>query len=440
MSRNCYKISLYALSACTLSTVSIFACAHELTSGEHGELNLDVEALGGYFHSDKNYAQSPNQTAGSSSWQEGFVKYGLSGNLNLLNFGQAYSGFNLLTSVVDGDGDAAGFTDGSEKKTRIGDAYLGWRSGNLFPALGYDGIDLSYGRQSITIGNGFLMAGDALNFGNGMPSGLNRGGGYYIAARRAFDRTAVLRLGGDEGWRSDLMWIESDNHAQQDAEMAVGTLEHVSELGTVGANYIEVLDTSKKWDNPDDLRDDTKTTSLRYEGDGGISDLYLAGEYAWQDRDQGDEDAWYVEAGWSFPDIVWSPDVRYRFSRFSENFDPLFYGNTRDYGTWFQGEVAGNYAGPFNTNTRSQMVSVEAQPMENVTLGAQFFDFDTVKSGVDNINTDGREVSVYGIWGVNKHVALLPLVGLYKPGSSNDTQLDGHGSNLYGQLMMSITF
>lgn len=439
MLKNYSKIASRALVLCTLTALPMVACAHELAKSESGKLNLDVEALTGYFHSQENYAQSPNQTEGSSSWQEGFIKYGLSGHLNL-DAGQLYGAFNLLTSIVDGDGDAAGFTDGSERLTEVEDAYVGWRSGSLFPALGHDGVDLSFGRQPITIGNGFLMAGDALNFGHGMPSGLNRGGGYYIAARRAFDRTAVLRLGGNDGWRSDLMWIKSDNHAQQDAEMAAGTIEHVDDLGTFGANYIEVMDTADKWDNASDPRDGTKTTTLRYEGNAGVSDLYLAGEYVWQERDQGDENAWYVETGWTFSDMAWSPTVHYRFSRFSKQFDSLFYGNTRDYGTWFQGEVAGNYAGPFNTNTQAQMVSLEALPAENFTLGMQLFDFDTVNNGPGYSNTDGREVDLYGIWGINEHLAILPLVGLYKPGSSNDTQLGGQSSNLYSQIMVSITF
>lgn len=431
------SIAGLTLGVLTLIGTPILANAHELVAGDRGHLDLDIEALGGAFHSQESYAQSPNQSPGDSSWLEGFIKYGLSGDADLAG-AHVYGAFNLLTSGVGGDGDAAGFSDGSEHLTKIEDAYLGWRSGDLFPALGQDGVDLSFGRQQVTVGNGFLIAGDSLNFGRGVSPGLNRGGGYYIAARKAFDRTAVLRLGGDEGWRSDLMWLKSDNRAQQDAEMAVATLEHVGDLGTFGATYIDVLDTAENWDNPTDPRDGTKTAAARYEGDMGIPDLYLSAEYAWQDRDKGDENAWYAEAGWTFSDVMWSPSVHYRFSRFSDRFDPLFYGNTRPFGTWFQGEVAGNYAGPFDSNTKANMVSVEASPIDDITLGLLLFDFDTVDDRLRN--TDGREADLYGIWSINQHLAILPLVGLYKPGSSNETQLGDHHTNVYSQLMVSITF
>ncbi|MCQ5134626.1 hypothetical protein NE541_16555, partial [Coprococcus eutactus] len=58
---------------------------------------------------------------------------------------------------------------------------------------------------------------------------FDRGGAYYLAARKAFDRTAVLRLGGKQGWRGDLMWLKSDNHYQADTSLAVANLEHVTD-------------------------------------------------------------------------------------------------------------------------------------------------------------------------------------------------------------------
>ena len=44
------------------------------------------------------------------------------------------------------------------------------------------------------------------------------------------------------------------------------------------------------------------------------------------------------------------------------------------------GEVAGNYAGPFNSNTGVHHVGLKATPREDITVGALFFDFDTVRT------------------------------------------------------------
>lgn len=131
-----------------------------------------------------------------STWREGFIKYGLSGDQGLAGNGTLYGSLNWVSSATWGDGDAAGNTDGSERTTKIEDAFLGWRSADLFPVLGKDGVDVSAGRQTIRLGSGFLINDDGPNLGNGVADGaLDRGGAYYLAARHAFDRTAMLRLG-----------------------------------------------------------------------------------------------------------------------------------------------------------------------------------------------------------------------------------------------------
>lgn len=420
------------------------AGAYELYGDDDTQVNANLEAVFGIFHSQERYATTGATRAGSASWREGYLKYGVSADQGLGGVGTAYGAFGFLSSGTWGDGDAASFTDGSERTTKIEDAYLGWRSGDLFPVLGEDGVDLSFGRQNIVVGDGFLINGDALNLGKGVADGeFNRGGGYYLAARKNFDQTAVLRLGGKEGWRSDLVWLKSDNRAQARSEMYVGTLEHVAEAGTVGLTYIDVKDVDDKYANATQLnRDGMKTYSLRAQGNAGVKDLFLSGEYAWQDKRKVDnEDAWYLEAGWTFADVAWSPKVNYRYSRFSEGYDTLFYGLNRGFGTWFQGEVAGNYAGPFNSNTRIHHVGASVTPLENLTVGALWFNYDTIKNELGDLS--GHEFDVYAQWGLTENLAVIPLVGLYQPKKSADnggTQLGSNDRNLYTQLMFALTF
>lgn len=417
--------------------------AYELYNQNGSILNADLEAIFAAIHSDENYAVFGNREAGSSNWREGYVKYGLSGSQELGDNGRLYGAFNLLSSGTWGDGDAGGFTQGTERRTDVEDAYLGWRSGNLFPALGENGIDISAGRQEVIIGDGFLIKGDALNFGDvDLGADFDRGGAYYLAARKAFDQTAVLRLGGEKGWRSDMAWLKSDNRAQAETEMAIATLEHVAEPGTLGLTYIRGLDVNERFATPAQLeRDDMDTVSLRGTGSLGVENLNLSFEYATQDRSSGRENAWYLEGSWTFADLMWSPTATYRYSRFSEAFDPLFYGMSRGYGTWFQGEVAGNYAGPFNSNTRVHHVGLKASPLENVTLGALYFDFDPIDRDLGNFG--GRELDLYAEWMVNDHLLISPLVGFYKPDRSADQgglQLGGDDTNTYVQLVVGTFF
>lgn len=438
------KSPLFRLSTLALLIGAGQANAHELYGNDDGHLNATLEAAFGIFHSQENYAPSGRLSEGSSSWREGYIKYGLSFDKGLAGAGTGYGAANLLSSGTWGDGDAAGFSDGSERTTKFEDAYLGWRSDELFAPLGKDGVDLSFGRQNIAIGDGFLINGDALNIGKGLADGeFNRGGSYYLAARKAFDETAVLRLGGKEGWRSDLMWLKSNNRAQAMTEMYAGTLEHVAEAGTVGLTYIKTTDIDEQYASPLQLeRDGMQTYSLRATGNAGVKDLFLSGEYAEQNKPHAsNEDAWYLEAGWTFSAAPWTPYVSYRYSRFSENYDTLFYGMSRGYGTWFQGEVAGNYAGPFNNNSRIQNVGLKVSPLENLNLGALYFNYDTIDRNLGN--TDGHEVDLYAEWHVNDHLTVMPLVGFYQPDKSFDnggTQLGNNNQNVYGQLLFVTGF
>lgn len=352
---------------------------------------------------------------------------------------------NWVSTGTFGDGDAAGWTNGSERTTKIEDASLGWRSGSIFSALGENGVDVSFGRQGIVIGDGFLVSNDALAMGKEIADGsLNRGGAYYLAPRKAFDQTAVVRLGGEKGLRSYLIWLKSDNPAQANPEVAVATLEHVSEAGTVGLTYLDVLDTDEEFSFLWPDRKETKTYSLRAQGNAGVDNLFLSGEYAKQDKNSEDESAWYLEAGWTFSDIPWSPKVNYRYSRFSEGYDPLFYGNGRALGTWFQGEVASNYAGPFNTNTRVHHVGIKASPTETLSVGVLMYDFDTLNPNAGFFrNLDAQEMDLYAEWVVNDHLFVMPVVGIYKPEASTangGSQLGNDSTNVYGQLIFATTF
>ncbi len=416
------------------------ALAYELYADDDTHLNADMLAVWGMFNSRKNY----DGTTGGSTWREGFIKYGISGDQGLGGAGTLYGTFNLVSSATWGDGDAAGNTDGSERTTKIEDAFLGWRSGDLFPALGKDGVDFSAGRQVVKIGSGFLINDDGPNLGKGPADGaLNRGGAYYLAARHAFDRTAVLKLGGQDGLHGSVLWLKSDNRAQAETELAAGTLDYTTEAGTLGLTWVHGLDVTDQWASDfQKERENMDVYSLRGEGSAGIDNASFAFEYAWQDKDAGPEKAWYAEAGYTFADVAWSPKVTYRYTRYSQGWDSLFTGLSTGYGTWFQGEVAANYSGPFNSNTGIHHVGLKATPLENLTVGTLYFDFNTLRTR-DTLNLDARELDFYVEWAVNEHLIISPLVGLYQPKkdeSNGGNQVGGNGTNVYSQLTVAVPF
>ena len=127
--------------------------AFELYKDDKIVLNADLTIEAGIFYSQESYAQLRSES-GSQTWQEGTAEYGLSGSYMVGSKSRVYGAVSLLSSATSGDGDAAGFTTGSEGRTDFEKAYLGWRSGDLISGLGENGFDISGGKQTYVIGDG----------------------------------------------------------------------------------------------------------------------------------------------------------------------------------------------------------------------------------------------------------------------------------------------
>lgn len=411
--------------------------AHEILRQGDNYLNADLTAVFGLLSSEHNYDGRP----GGSDWREAYVKYGLSGGISQPGAGQFHGAVNLVSSGTWGDGDPGGMSNGRERRTSLEEAYVGWRSGDLFPALGTDGVDVSLGRQPVRVGSGFLIIDDGLNPGKALAGGgFDRGGAYYLGARHAFAQTAVVRLGGSEGLHGSALWLKSDNRAQAKTELAVGTLDYTGSAGTLGLTYIQGLDVDARYASPAQMeREDIKVYSLRGEGNAGFENTRFAFEYARQHKPSGRDEAWYVQADHTFAGVSGAPVLGYRYTRYSQNWDSLFTGGFEE---WLQGEVASNYPGPFNTNAGIHRVSLKWQPRENLTLKALYFDFHTLEDR-ETLNLDARELNLSAEWVVHDHLIVSPLVGLYKPrahAGNGGNQSDDASTNVYTQLLFIVPF
>src|SRR5690606_26576590 len=134
--RKCSRACGATVSAALFFGSAGVVSATQLIDSSAGELHLDFQVGAGAYHSRRNYQQSGFQTEGSSTWQEGYIKLGLRGTRNLAGGSRLYGGVTGLTKGTFGDGDPAGWTSGHERRTALSEAYVGWRSGDLFPSLG----------------------------------------------------------------------------------------------------------------------------------------------------------------------------------------------------------------------------------------------------------------------------------------------------------------
>lgn len=433
--------SMKAIALC--AAISPLANAAVISEQDGTTVSFNVEAMAAAMSLDENYTGSP----GKKQWQEGYAKGDLVAERQLDSASTLYGGLGLIALGTRGDGDGLGLTTGDESKLHLENAYVGWRNGT---------VDLSLGRQNFVLGDGFLIAGDAISPGKGFDAfsngSLNRGGAYYLAGRKSFDNTAVLRLDPEGPLRGDLFWLKSDSQYQQNTELAGINVEYVNDdHGTLGLTWMKATDVDvgaglALFDN----RDGMDIISLRGQGSMGVENLFLSFEYVSErngDQTEKDADAWYVEGGWTFADMPWTPTLNYRHAEFSgdnagtakdESFDPLFFGFTRGFGTWFQGEVAANYGGPYNSGNSVDRLELTLQPREDLTIGLQYWDF-----GVEDDAADlaAREVDLYALWSINDNWIFSPMIGVYEPkGSANIAAQGNDDRNLYLQGVLMYFF
>ena len=393
-----------------------------------------VDVTYGIFNSQKSYANP--EDGSKKTWQELSAQYGVKGTLELSQ-ASVYGSLIGVSSATFGDGDAADNTNGHERKTNIGEWTLGVKDTHGKEA--YSKYDFSVGRQNVVIGDGFFVAGDALNLGEPPADGqLNRGGAYYLAARKSFDFTTVLKFRPWEQLSTEFAYLKSNNKAQFSPELFVTDLKYQQDKIGVGFTYLDVLSLDDEEHVSD--RQNLKNYALHFNYNVNPA-LEFKSEYVIQDQANATEHAGYLGLSYNFSDLAYKPSVGYRYSRFSEHYDPMFYGNTVGFGTWFQGEVAGNYAGPFNSNANIHQISLSMSPRENLMFGALAYKFDSLKK--QPIDLNAFEIDIYSVWSVNKNINIIPLFGFYKPKhdlSDGGNQMPNNKLNTYSQLLLQYTY
>jgi Alginate export len=365
------------------------------------------------------------------AWFEIAVTPGIQGTLGLGGYGKLDGRLSGVFTYTGGGLDGAGTNpppDTHPSAFLLEDAYLRWSSGDLMPFFGKDGVELSAGAQRFRVGSGFLVW-------SGSSNGGSRGA-FWLGARRAFENTVVLRLRKD-GFSSDFFYLTPNDNPDTSTDVLGTNLEYnFSDSTQVAFMYLKVLDSDRE------RRDGLNAFDFR----GKISPLsslpglQLSGELVLEENGNKVRSALggYAGIAYEFADVLWKPRVGYRFSGFSGDrlgktpnkaFDPLFYGQS-DWGTWFQGEILGNYI-TINQNLLSHLVRLELRPVESVTLNLLYFHFRLAQLTTTDVSRDGAvhtvnvnsknlgdEVNFAVDWAVNKHLVFTGLYGFNVPGKA----------------------
>jgi hypothetical protein len=355
-------------------------------------------------------------------------------------FGEASA---VFTTTL-GEGDAGGFTDGTDGDIDPEKYSLGFRKtlgGGDNPWV----FEASGGRQDVQIGDGWLIwDGNFDAFENAA---------YWLAPRTAFRWAGTADLSnGSIGIKP--FYIQGDGD-QDHSEMVGADLRLEGDWGKLGALYGNIIAS-------DDLvftRDGMQLVSLRALGINvpGVDGLSLSGEYTKQFGEENGADfdahAFYGQADYTFGSLPWTPTLTYRYARFSGDgnpeggdngtFDPLFYGFSSGWGTWFQGEIVGEYF-LFNSNQRNHMVKLSFAPTDSLGIGAIYYHFALDEKNFFGTPVSDRtfadEINLYADWTVSDNVYVSAVAGVAFPGKGAE-QAFGDDENVWlFETYLVITF
>jgi len=439
----CFSLSLI-FSPCSYAEVTLFS-KNNLTFSA----SLDA-SLGSFNNDNTNFGSGrvdyfSGQNTGDAQWQEGTLEPGVRLDYSTQNWGNLYGGISAVASFTAGDGDAGGYTrSGKNITTEL--LYAGWQSGHLFKDfLNENALSISYGRQNLQIGDGLLLYDG--NFD------MQSKQAYWLAPRTAFSRAGLIQLDAAD-YHTDLFYLKSEATWEGSSLVGINIERKQFYNGKIGAMYIHLLSSVSGAFNL--VRDNMNVYSLNFNeiSPTPLESLKFWGNFIYEEGDgkQGKKQAyaWYLEGQYGFSSLSWQPTLNYRYGFFSgdnqygdqtnKNFDALFYGFSRGWGTWYQGEIVGTYL-LFNSNMRSHMVKLSTHPTKNLGIGALFYRFDLDAANYYGTPVTNRhfadEIDVYADLTLSDHASISFAYGVALPGEGGKQIF---GDNKASQLFEATLF
>jgi hypothetical protein len=403
---------------------------------------FNFDAGWGAFGFANSLYQNPRDGASadlSDQWFEGYVQPALSARFGLASSSELYGKVSVVGQRTFR---SAPGPYGPEVATFAPeDAFIGWRSGKSVGST-ENMFDLSAGRQEYRLGHGFLLM-------DGGSEGGSRGG-YWSNEQKVFEVAAIGRVthGPHTG---HVFYLDPNELPESDGGTRLWGANYewsAGERTTVGATYL------KMFANAAPGRDGLDVFNLRSYAAPipRLQDLSFEFEYA-SERNGGtlDSNAWTLLGAYQISRMTWRPKLAYRFAWFqgdnpdttvNENYDPLLTG-FYDWGTWWQGEIAGEYF-LTNSNLVSHQVRAHVAPSETVSGGLILYNFqldrpETFGPGVTAKDL-ALEIDLYTDWSLTANVALTFVLAFADPRQALQQAVDRTKNFSYGLVYASYKF
>jgi hypothetical protein len=412
-----------------------------LPHGVDWEFNLDASWANFGFANSLYTNPKPEEPSGdlSDNWFEGSVTPAVTGTWTAHNSSQLYGKLSAVGERTYGT--PPSLVGESASSFKVEDLHLGWRSGKWL-GQSENLLELTVGRARYQLGHGFLVY-------DGAAEGGNRGG-YWTNARKAFQFAAIGRL--KPGHHTvETFYLDKDDLPEADSGTRLWGANYEYAIGedtTLGATYLKVWARRAR-----PARDGLNVYNLRaYTAPfPGFKALSFELEYAREDNGLAlDSDAWTAQAAYQFGGRG-QPKLSYRYAFFegddpatlaNEAFDPLLLG-FHDWGTWWQGEIAGEYF-VSNSNLASHQVRLHADPSESVGTGLIFYKFlaDQPKSlGPQVVDKDiAFETDAYLDWKINANFTVSVVAAFADPGKAAEQAFGRTKTFVYGMAYIAYSY
>lgn len=410
-----------------------------LPKGVHWTFNLDA-GVGAFGFGNSLYLDNREDPSGdlSDDWAESFVKPALSGWIGL-GKSQLYAGISVVGERTYGaPPPLVGTEAGSFGPENL---YIGWRSGSSV-GTSENLLDFSLGRQAYTLGHGMILW-------DGAAEGGSRGG-FWSNARKAWAFAGLARV-RPTIHNFEAFYLDRSQIPGADANPRVwgGNYQIVpTEATTLGATYMQTLSDS----NP--ARDGMNVFNVRaYTAPfTRLPGLSFEGEYVMEDNgDLVSSTAWTAGLAYQFGGGGWAPKLSYRYAFFegddpattaNEAFDPLFTG-FYDWGSWWQGEIAGEYF-LANSNLISSQVRLGFTPSDAVSTGLIGYSFTLDQPswyGIPVTSKDiATELDLYLDWKANSNFLVSVVAAFANPGEAVAEAVDRTDDFIYGMLYVTYAY
>jgi alginate export protein len=413
-----------------------------LPKAGHWTFNLDA-GLGGFGFAHSLYTNERPDPSGNlgDNWAESFVKPAVSASFDV---GKSEL-YGKLSAVGERTFQAPPSLVGEDASSfKIEDAYVGWRSGK---STGTENLlDFTVGRTQYKIGHGLLLW-------DGGGEGGSRGG-FWSNARKAWQFGAVARVKPKNN-TVEAFYLDRDEVPENDTRTRVwgGNYElALNDSNTIGLTYMKFYaDKDKK---PD--RDGLNVYNARayLAPFKGVPDLSFEAEYAHEaNGDLLKSDAWTALAAYQLSKLAWKPKISYRYAYFEgdkpnttthEGFDMLLPG-FYDWGTWWQGEIAGEYF-ISNSNMISHQLRVHFTPSESVGTGliAYSFKLDQLPGPGLGLKLTSKDVAfeldAYCDWKLNKAFTVSFVAAYANPQEFVKQAYDRTKNFAYGMVYVAYSY